>query len=661
MRTTPASRAWVPLAAAIGCLLGGLADAQTPPSQVGEWASVQTWPIVPIHLHLLPTGKVMLWPGDGGISGNDPRVWDPATDTVGTLARPGRDIFCSGHSFLADGRLLVTGGHIQNNVGLPSASIYDPITNAWTPLPAMNAGRWYPTNTTLANGDVLVVSGNIDSTQGINPLPQIWESASGGWRSLTTAQLKQPGYPFMHLGPNGGVFNSGPSQTTRTLDTSGTGTWRVVGNSSFGSRTYGSSVLYDEGTVVLVGGGDPPTNSVEVIDLNATTPAWRTVSPMVHPRRQHNATILPDGKVLVTGGSSGAGFNNATTPVYAAELWDPVTETWTTMASARSIRIYHSAALLLPDGRVLSAGGNGHPETEVFSPPYLFKGARPTIGAAPRRFTWRQAFYLQTASASAISQVTLVRLSSVTHAFNQNQRFNRLTFARVPGGLNVTAPGGATLAPPGHYLLFVLNGSAVPSVASIVRIGTAADAVPATPTNLTATAVGTTRIDLAWTDASSNETRFEVERSANGAAFQGVAHLAAGATRHTDTGLAVATRYTYRLRAVNDNGSSATSSTAQVTTGAGLPAAPSNLTATAVSSSRIDLAWTDNASNETGFRIERSRDGDDFDEVGTVGANVTAYAATDLAHNRNYWFRVRAYNATGSSARSNVARAKTRR
>jgi Kelch motif len=147
------------------CIVGATqATAQT--DLVGRWSSVPDLPFFPVHAHVLPTGKVMIWPGDQEISGNDPRLWDPATATTSVLAKPGYDVFCTGHSFLADGRLFVTGGNSPNAIGLPNASIYNPVTDTWTNMPNMNAGRWYPTNTTLANGDVLVVSGRIDNTVG---------------------------------------------------------------------------------------------------------------------------------------------------------------------------------------------------------------------------------------------------------------------------------------------------------------------------------------------------------------------------------------------------------------------------------------------------------------------------------------------------------------
>jgi len=442
--------------------------------QTGQWDTLDTLPFFPIHDHLLPDGKVMIWPSGAGTSGSDARLWDPANQSLTPLAKPAHDIFCSGHAYLADGRLFVAGGHIQNGVGLPRATFYDPFTNAWTGAPDMNAGRWYPTVTTLANGDALVVSGKIDNTVGVNTLPQVYQAETGTWRDLSSAVLGQALYPMMFLAPDGRVVNVGPARTTRYLDTSSTGSWSSLGNSGFGSRTYGSAVMYADGKILLIGGGDPPTNTAEVIDLNQTSPAWRFTAPMSIARRQLNATLLPDGTVLVTGGTSGAGFNNASTPVYPAELWDPATETWKTLASATVPRLYHSAAVLLPDGRVLSTGGDGYLTPEAFSPPYLFKGARPTMTGVPSAIGYGQRFWVQTAQAMSISKVTLIRIASVTHAFDQNQRLNVLAFTPTATALEIVAPANGNSAPPGHYLLFIVDANGVPSIGGIVRVAASA-------------------------------------------------------------------------------------------------------------------------------------------------------------------------------------------
>ena len=419
-----------------------------------------------------------------------------------------------------------------NGFGLRNASVYNPSGpsgDTWTPrppptgspdpvpgsLPDMNAGRWYPTATVLKNGDVLVVSGSTGS--GNNRVPEVFQFVSGTWskRTLNSADLSLDLYPQMFLAPNGQVFNSGPSPTTRYLDTAGTGSWNPVPLSGRGgpTRDYGSAVMYAPGKILVMGGGGgnatgpPPEKSAQVIDLNQTSPSWSFVGPMQFARRQMNATLLPDGKVLATSGTSSPGFNDPAGAVYAAELWDPAKPMqWTTLASSLSIpRIYHSTAVLLPDGRVLIMGGNGDPQrnSEIYSPPYLFNVdgtpvtqlERPKILSAPTSVGYRQTFFVQTSDVATISKVTMLRLSSVTHAFNMSQYISTLSFSPAPqgGGLDVEAPSGAavpsssapSVAPPGYYLLFILKPTSndpadgvsgndlVPSVGSIVQLGEA--------------------------------------------------------------------------------------------------------------------------------------------------------------------------------------------
>lgn len=276
---------------------------------------------------------------------------------------------------------------------------------------------------------------------------------------------------MMFVAPDGRLVDVGPSTRTRLLDTSGTGTWSLAASRNHGWRDYGTAVMYAEGKILLAGGGDPPLASAEVIDLNVPNPGWRTVAPMSVARRHLNSTILPDGTVLVTGGTSGPGHNNAETPVYKAELWDPASESWTTMASGTAPRLYHSAALLLPDARVVVTGGDSVPDVEIFSPPYLFKGARPELAAVPAQIGYGQPFAVQSAQAAAIRKVTLVRLSSVTHAFNMDQRLNVLPFTAGTGTLQITAPPNGNLAPPGYYMLFLVDSAGVPSVGSVVQVG----------------------------------------------------------------------------------------------------------------------------------------------------------------------------------------------
>ena len=452
-------------------ILSGLAYAN---STVGQWSLGPVWPLAPINMVMLPSGKVMFYPGNNGISGDDARVWDPTTGSVTTLPRAGYDLFCTGHSFMRDGTMLVTGGHIDTFVGLPNASVYNSLTNVWTREPDMNAGRWYPSNTTMDNGEVLIMTGMIDTVQYENPLPQVWQPWSGTMRSLTTAVLKIYNYSWVFLAPFGNdkAIVVGPERQTRVLDTTGTGSWSFYSSFNYPDiRDYGSAAMFDTWQVLIAGGGQPPTNTAEVLNMgDPANPVWQPTGSMAYARRHMNLTLLPDDTVLATGGTSANGFNDTSQPVYAAEIWNPYTGVWTTVASQTVGRFYHSMAMLLPDGRVLSAGGDYTYQTEIFSPPYLFKGARPIITSVPTQLHYTEPFFIQTPNAANIVSVRLIRLPAVTHAFDQNQRLVPLSYTQTTGGLTVTAPEYLSKAPPGHYMLFIINSNGVPSISKIVLV-----------------------------------------------------------------------------------------------------------------------------------------------------------------------------------------------
>ena len=199
---------------------------------------------------------------------------------------------------------------------------------------------------------------------------------------------------------------------------------------------------------------------------------------MIFPRSYHNLTLLPDGSVMATGGGLMNDPFDQANAVLAAELWSPSTTTWTSMASMAIPRLYHSTALLLPDGRVLSAGGgrfgggsvDDKPNAEIYSPPYLFKGARPTITSAPSLISYNSSIAITTPDAAGIGSVSLLQLGTVTHHFNANQRYLSLLFTTAGNGLNVQTPANANIAPPGYYMLFIVDMNGVPSVAAILRI-----------------------------------------------------------------------------------------------------------------------------------------------------------------------------------------------
>lgn len=448
------------------------AAAMGDPVAAGEWSSPFPWPVVAIHMSLLPDGRVLSW----GASGTS-QVWDPASGQFSSVATVS-DEFCSGHTFLSDGRLLVAGGHISNGHGLPDVSLFDAGSQSWAASSPMRRGRWYPTITTLGSGDAVILAGR-DQAGVVVTEPEVW--SAGNLRVLTGASRTLPYYPRSFLAPDGRVFYAGEQQMSRYLNTSGAGSWTNVGNRRYGLRDYGAAVMYDRGKILYAGGGRT-TNTAEIVDLTTGAPVWQWTGSMAFPRRHLNATVLPTGEVLVTGGSSGTAFNDIAASVHAAELWNPITGIWTTLSSNSVNRAYHATSVLLPDGRVLHAGsgeGSDAPDernAELFSPPYLFKGPRPVVTTAPSAVDYGASFRVETPQAADIATVSLIRLGSATHAFDMNQRFQRLGFTSDDTGLTVTAPTSRNDAPPGHYMLFILGADSVPSVAAILKIG--ADAPP---------------------------------------------------------------------------------------------------------------------------------------------------------------------------------------
>lgn len=469
----------------------------------GRWSQLFELPNVAIHTHVLPNGKVLFWgrrdEPRGSMHAPDctPYVWDPITGESGATPQPQRadgtkvNLFCSGHSFLPDGRLLVVGGHLTDGDGLDQACAYDYRTNTWTALPAMHQRRWYPAVTALPDGSVLVSSGSCKDNGSvvINHIPEIWDGHQ--WRQARRfADL--PPYPRLCHAPSGQAFVSGSTAKTYLFNAregACTALPRPRGMPSGGERQYGPSVTYDAGKVLFIGGSgdeadDVPTAAAAVIDFCANPPAWRQIASMHFPRRQHSATILADGSVLVTGGTSGPGFNNLSPgrPVHVAESWDPMTDKWTKLAAEDVDRCYHGTAVLLPDATVLSAGGgefvvgsepndsqDSHRTAQIFHPPYLFRGPRPQIGAAPDAISYGERFAVEVRGPH-VAKVTWIGLPSVTHAADHSQRINVLHFRRSTGGVTVTAPERPEVCPPGHYMLFVLSAAGVPSVAHIMRI-----------------------------------------------------------------------------------------------------------------------------------------------------------------------------------------------
>lgn len=503
----------------------------------GKWDVIDgfTDPIVAAHVSVLPNGKLLAW-GPPPLVSPYPQpvqVWDPNTpcpdppdpkkpqcvEEVLNSTDLGV-LYCSGHSFLPDGKLVITGGSmppLSNTLGIDKAVLFDYTNNSWTPLPAMNDRRWYPTNLSLPGGGVLVWGGATTLENVVNSVPQVLEKQADGtytWRPLNNFAIPETSfkyYSWLNLLSTGKALHSvGITKTSYLLNVGGTFRYGKDIHYAFPfnpsppapdgqlntTHDAGTTITFDKDQIMVVGGNDPPTRIVETINLNNSNPQWQKVGRLNIERRWPNATILPDGKVLVTGGNKGASFNNSCpeNSVKVAELWDPADPgtadqdgKWKLMAAATERRIYHSTAALMPDGRVFTGGttalaaskGCDPPSDnfviEVFSPPYLFNSdgspaSRPEIISGPSQVNYGQTVQYTVTGAGSNPKVSLVRLPSVTHAFNQSQGFLKLTPTGT-GPYSITIPGNRNELVPGHYMMFFLTSAGVPSKkAKIIQI-----------------------------------------------------------------------------------------------------------------------------------------------------------------------------------------------
>jgi hypothetical protein len=477
------------------------------PDQVGKWSAVYDWPVVAIHASLLPSGKVLAYdsvPGQVGATetftgphdGTRVTLWTPNGDQAGTHVSANNNLklnlFCSGHTTLADGRLFTAGGNFDSSLaGIKQTHVFNPSNNTWNVEGNMQVARWYPSVTPTEKGEVLITGGLTDPSPGVLPTdkPEV-RGANGALRVLSGAASQTASnrfYGWLRQAPNGKIAYLGPEKNLRYLDVNGNGAWSDIGDRDGQTRGYGSFAMYAPGKVLISGGGGS-NNSAVVVDLNTGTSA--ATSPMAFQRRHHNLTILADGQVLATGGyeNSDQFLVDVNKGVYPAESWNPTTGQWATLASMERTRQYHSTALLLPNGRVLSAGGGicGDCTTqnylqknaEIFSPPYLFKkdgsgqlATRPVISAAPGTLAYSQRFTVTTASARRITKVSLVRFGGVTHSVNMDQQFQALPFVATSNStISVTSPNNSRIAPPGRYMMFLIDDQGVPSFAKFMQV-----------------------------------------------------------------------------------------------------------------------------------------------------------------------------------------------
>lgn len=442
-----------------------------PPSEVGQWSSPREWPLVAIHAALLPTGEVLAYSYPDDRPGHSAALlWDPDTDTFRDVSLD-RDVFCSGLVLLSDGTLLMTGGnaHGCSFQGTADVHRFDPFERTWQREPDMSVARWYPSNVLLADGRVLITSG-LDENCKLTPLMEVYTPGIGV-EVLAAGSRPLELYPRLHLLGDGRVVHAGIERRTWTFDPQ-VEEWSFVGVTNDERRWAGTSVQVpgDPFAVMIFGGGSPAMATVERLDFSSESPGWQTMAPMHYGRSHANPVVLPDGDILMVGGGDRALYDG---PVFHAERYDPRTDSWQLLPAQAHPRMYHATALLLPDGRVLSAGQDRGPSlysAEIYEPSYLFRGPRPKIVAAPSVATYEKPFTVEVDSDSPPAEVVLIAPGAVTHGVDLTQRLVSLTFEAQDGLLEVTAPEHAALAPAGYYMLFVLDERRVPSIAAWIRL-----------------------------------------------------------------------------------------------------------------------------------------------------------------------------------------------
>jgi YVTN family beta-propeller protein len=466
----------------------------------GAWSPVMPWPLISAHAVLMPDGRVMSYGTDGtgrqtGYFIYD--VWDPQADpafshvTLPNLTAT--DIFCGSQVVLPQGGdVFLAGGDNwtgtgTTNTGNNNTNLFSYEANTLTRGNNLNRARWYSSSTVLLNGEIYTQGGS-----GGTDFPEV-RNTSGQFRLLSGANTSslQFQYPRNFIAPDGRVFGFDSGGRMYYVNPAGNGSIALGAQLPSGVRSSSSSAaMFRPGRILQFGGA---SNQAVVIDINGATPTVTTTQAMSSRRDLVNAAILADGKVLATGGSEV--WNTLTGVNNIAEIWDPTTGQWTRGSSGALARLYHSISLLLPDGSVL-VGGGGAPgplnnrNAEIYYPPYLFdatgaRAARPTLVAAPDTIEIGATLHLNVGDTDTISRVTMIKAGSVTHSWNMEQRFIELTFQAQGSAISAQAPARAADAPPGYYLVFVIDNAGVPSEAKIVRVNVATDLNPQTTPVLT--------------------------------------------------------------------------------------------------------------------------------------------------------------------------------
>nr|WSX53528.1 DUF1929 domain-containing protein [Streptomyces sp. NBC_00974] len=458
-------------------------------------------------------GRAYLW---DPAKGTGARAFKKVTPPVvlmpdGTHAPRPAPFFCAGHSFLPNGMLGVFGGNTggKGGSGAKLSFVFDPWTEDWYRNRDMAVGRWYPSVVTGADGRQIIMSGQSERGTG-TPTPVVERFPALGhpvpWRPFDipldiAAQRLRSDAPFRNDYPHlfslrdGMVYGLGRDADQQWLFDPRAETRTDLPRRPADFRGYGSAVPLPAGfrgpDSVLVLGGDPHDPHTYRLSGGAGG-RWTTEEPRAFGRTQDDTLILPDGKLLTVNGALdtrnyGFGpFNPKADPKYRQTELRGADGRWRLGPAQRLPRGYHSNALVLPDGRVMVTGDElqqiaNDPDIkdgmdgsiEIYEPPYLHAGARPALDRVPAGELAHDAeFSVESADATGVRRAVLLAPTTVTHAVNTSQRHLELRMTGVRGRtIGLRAPATAADAPPGYYMLFLLDGKGVPSKARWVKLG----------------------------------------------------------------------------------------------------------------------------------------------------------------------------------------------
>ncbi len=638
-----------------------------PRAIVGEWSPVMNWPIVAVHATLMYTGEILMWDAWERPT-SFAKVWNPTTN-VFTDVSITDGLFCAGHATGPDGRVVVMGGHDGGEVGIKAVNVFDPITKTWIKKPDMQYARWYPSLTELPDGRMVTFSGQI-SPGTFADTPEIYNPATGLTTTLpfSTPQLREIQYPQTSVIPNGKVLTISAEQGSVNLYDPVASTWNTVGTTQV---PYGVWTSFAPGKYLITGGGaafnsyspsnpGPSQRTVRILDMTSGSPVWSATGDMSAGRSFHNVTMLPNGKALAIGGATVVN-DFATTGTLTAEQWDPASGSWTQVASPARPRMYHSVSILLPDGRILSAGGGrlapapDQLNAQYYSPSYLFQGPRPTITSVPATITHNSTMNIVTPEAADIAKITFVSLASVTHTADWNQHFMELPFTRDGTTLTVNTPANANLAPENYYMVFAVNSAGVPSQAKIVKLGIPDTAAPVISA-ASASGLTPSTATINWTTSELADSRVEYGTDTSYGAFTTLNASLVTAHAQTISGLTSNTQYHYRVLSRDASGNLATSGDLTFTTAA-LDTQPPAVTLTSPASGATvsgSVVVSANASDNVAIAgVQFKLDGANLSTEDTISPYSTSWsssAVTNGAHTLTAVARDPAGNLTTSAS-----------